>query len=321
MNNQQINWDNLRIFLAVARSQSALEASSHLDMDHSTITRRLHRLEKEIGSKLFDRNHQGHRLTPTGHRLLESVELIEGALSAVDAEIGGDNQLLNGQVRLGATEGFGSFFLAPQLANFCSKHPSLTVDLLPVPRFVNLSKHEADLAISIERPKSGAYVICKLTDYRLQLYATREYLERNPTISTLSDLQMHRFIGYVDELIFSTELQYLSKLAPQTPARLRSTSISAQFFAARQGHALAVLPCFIANTCPELVPVLPADVELIRTFWLIAPSERREIARVRAVWDFIRQSVEVNRGFLMGETEKMVFGADSSAVTPTHLRP
>lgn len=321
MNNQKINWDNLRVFLAVARSQSALEASSHLDMDHSTITRRLHRLEKEIGSKLFDRNHQGHRLTPTGHRLMESVERIEGVLSEVDAEIGGDNQLLNGQVRVGATEGFGSFFLAPRLANFCSKHPSLTVDLLPVPRFVNLSKHEADLAISIERPKSGAYVICKLTDYRLQLYATREYLERSPTISTVSDLQVHRFIGYVDELIFSTELHYLSKLAPQSPARFRSTSITAQLFAAQQGHALAVLPSFIANSCAELLPVLPADVELIRTFWLIAPSERREIARVRAVWDFIRQSVEVNRRFLMGETDQMVCDAESSTASIGRLRP
>lgn len=307
MNNLQINWDNLRIFLAVARSQSALEAAGQLEMDHSTVTRRLHRLEREIGSKLFDRTPQGHRLTPTGHRLLESVERIESALSAVDAEIGGDSQLLTGQVRLGATEGFGSFFLAPHLADFCAKHPGMTVDLLPVPRFVNLSKREADLAVSIERPESGAYVVCKLTDYRLQLYATRSYLERNPTISTQSDLQMHRFIGYVDELIFSTELRYLSKLAPHAPVQLRSTSISAQFFAARQGQALAVLPCFIGNTCPDLLPVLPRDVELIRSFWLIAPSERREIARVRAVWDFLRHTAEVNRAFLMGETDKVVW--------------
>lgn len=163
------------------------------------------------------------------------------------------------------------------------------------------------MAVSIERPESGAYVICKLTDYRLQLYATRSYLQRTPTISTLSDLQMHRFIGYVDELIFSTELRYLSKLAPRAPVKLRSTSVIAQFFAAKRGHALAVLPCFIANTCPDLVAVLPRDVELIRSFWLIVPSERREIARVRAVSDFLRHTAEVNRGFLMGETNEVIW--------------
>lgn len=307
MNNLRIDWDNLRIFLAVARSQSALEAAGQLELDHSTVTRRLHRLEKEIGSKLFDRTTQGHRLTPTGDRLLEAVERIENALSTVDAEIGGDSQVLTGQVRLGATEGFGSFFLAPHLADFCARHPGITVDLLPVPRFVNLSKREADLAVSIERPESGAYVVCKLADYRLQLYATRQYLDRNPTISTLSDLQMHRFIGYVDELTFSTELRYLSKLAPGAAVKLRSTSIVAQFFAARQGHALAVLPSFIGNTSPDLIPVLPRTVEVVRSFWLIAPSERREIARVRALWDFLRERADRNRAYLMGETDSIVW--------------
>ncbi|MFC5300416.1 LysR family transcriptional regulator [Azospira restricta] len=307
MNNLRIDWDNLRIFLAVARSQSALEAAGQLELDHSTVTRRLHRLEKEIGSKLFDRTTQGHRLTPTGDRLLEAVERIDNALSTVDAEIGGDSQVLTGQVRLGATEGFGSFFLAPHLADFCARHPGITVDLLPVPRFVNLSKREADLAVSIERPESGAYVVCKLADYRLQLYATRHYLDRNPTISTLSDLQMHRFIGYVDELTFSTELRYLSKLAPGAAVKLRSTSIVAQFFAARQGHALAVLPSFIGNTSPDLIPVLPRTVEVVRSFWLIAPSERREIARVRALWDFLRERADRNRAYLMGETDSIVW--------------
>lgn len=307
MGNTQINWDNLRIFLAVARSQSALEAASRLEMDHSTITRRLHRLEKEMGSKLFDRTTQGHVLTPAGHRLLESVERIEDNLAAVEAEIGGDSGLLTGQVRLGATEGFGSFFLAPQLAEFTTRHPAMSIDLLAVPRFVNLSKREADLAISIERPQSGAYVVCKLSDYRLQLYATRQYLDSHPTISTLSDLAEHRFIGYVDELAFSAELRYLGKLAPGAPVPLRCTSVVAQFHAARQGRGLAVLPCFMGNTCKELIPVLPGSAELIRSFWLIVPSERREIARVRALWDFLREAAEANREFLMGETDDIVW--------------
>lgn len=307
MANPHIDWDNLRIFLAVARSHSALEAAAQLEMDHSTITRRLHRLEKEIGSKLFDRNPQGHQLTPAGHRLLESVERIEDTLAAAESEIGGDNQVLTGQVRLGATEGFGSFFLAPQLADFCARHPAISVDLLAVPRFVNLSKREADLAVSIERPQSGAYVVCKLSDYRLQLYATRQYLDRHPTISTLSDLPAHRFIGYVDELAFSAELRYLGKFAPGAPVPLRSTSIVAQFHAARRGRGLAVLPCFMGNTCPELIPVLPGTAEVVRSFWLIAPSERREIARVRALWDFLRTTADANRAFLMGETDDIAW--------------
>ncbi len=312
MNNLRINWDNLRVFLAVARSQSATGAAGVLGMDHSTITRRLRRLEKEIGSKLFDRTPQGHRLTPGGHRLFESIERIESALSLVDAKNGGDSLILTGQVRLGATEGFGSFFLAPHLADFCARYPAITVDLSLEPYFVNLSKRDADLVIGIERPESGAYAVCKLADYRLQLYATREYLDKHPAISKLSDLQQHRLIGYVDELAFGTELHYLSKIAPGGVVCLRSTSVIAQFLAARRGHALAVLPCFIGNTCSELIPVLPGTAEVIRTFWMVASRERREIARVRALWDFLREMADANRHFLMGETNEIAWREESS---------
>lgn len=303
----QFNWDNLRVFLAVARTQSALEAAAQLEMDHSTISRRLHRLEKEIGTALFARNPQGHMLTSAGHRLLEYVEQIEGTLAQIDSEIGGDNQVLTGQVRMGTTEGFGGFFLAPHVANFCARHPAITVEMLAVPRFINLSKREADLAINIERPQTGAYVFCKLSDYRLQLYATAEYLEKHPPICSLADLASHNMIGYVDELSFSAELRYLQQIAPRAQVPLRCTSIIAQFFAARQGHGLAVLPCFLANFAPEMVPVLPGTADVIRSFWLVAPEERHQVARIRALWDYLRHIADTNHAYLMGETREVIW--------------
>lgn len=307
MDHKQLNWDNLRIFLAVARTQTALEAAKQLDMDHSTITRRLHRLETEIGSRLFDRTSQGHTLTPAGLRLLDYVERIETTLDAMESDIGDDDHELTGQVRLGATEGLGSFFLAPHLVHFCTRHPSIVVDLLAVPRFVNLSKREADLAVSIERPAAGAYVTCKLSDYRLQLYATAGYLATQPPIRTLRDLASHRLIGYVDELAFSTELRYLAQIAPNVRVPLRSTSVVAQFYAARRGLGLAVLPCFLAAAASDLVPVLPGNAGVTRSFWLVAPTEHREVARVRALWDYLREVAELNRDYLMGDASDIVW--------------
>ncbi|KJK21135.1 LysR family transcriptional regulator, partial [Burkholderiaceae bacterium 16] len=139
----QFNWDNLRVFLGVARAQSALAAAHALDMNQSTISRRLARLEEDIGSKLFDRSSHGHRLTSAGHRLLEHVEKLESTLATVESDVFGDTLALSGEIRLGATEGFGSYFLAPHLAHFCTRHPGITVDLLPMPRNINLSKREA----------------------------------------------------------------------------------------------------------------------------------------------------------------------------------
>lgn len=300
-----INWDNLRLFLAVVRAQSAQEAARRLDVDHSTVTRRLHRLEKELGTQLFERTPAGHVMTAAGHRLLEHVERIESTVALLDEDIGDDSQMLTGHVRLGATEGFGSFFLAPHLSHFCDRHPAITVELLVVPRFINLSQREADLAINIERPRSNTQIASKLSQYRLQLYASSRYLASRPCIHCVADLAEHRLFGYVDELSFSPELRYLDTIAHHAPTPLRSTSIVAQYNAVREGQGLAVLPCFLAAQCPDLVPVLPADIDIIRTFWIAAPSERRELARVRALWDYLREATQRNQAFLMGETRTM----------------
>ena len=301
---ERINWDNLRLFLAVARAQSAQEAARRLDIDHSTVTRRLHRLEKELGAQLFERTTVGHILTTAGHRLMEHVERMESTMVSVGEDIGGESHSLTGQVRLGATEGFGSFFLAPHLSHFCQRHPAIEVELLIVPRFINISQREADLAVNIERPQSTGQVCSKLTDYRLQLYASKSYLARHEPIRALRDLAAHRFFGYVEELVFSPELRYLSSMVPDAFTPLRSTSVVAQFNAVREGRGLAVLPCFMANPCSDLIPVLGDEISLLRTFWIAAQGDIRERARVRALWDFLREVVEGNQPFLLGQSSQ-----------------
>jgi DNA-binding transcriptional LysR family regulator len=307
MNTNSINWDNIRVFLAVARLQSAFEASKHLKIDQSTIGRRLKKLEEEIGSELFTRNSQGHLLNANGHRLLEYAETIENTISSMENKLGGDSQVLTGSIRLGATEGFGSTFLAPHLANFCELRPGLTIDLLALPRLINLSKREADLVVSIERPEIGPYITCKLTDYKLQAYATQDYLNTHHPIKSLEDLSEHNFTGYVDEYSFSPKLQYLNNLVPNAHVPFRSSSLTAQLYAALQGRMIAVLPCFLAKTHPALLPVLPKKTSFNRAFWLIAPSERKSVARVNVLWDYLRHISSINQGYLLGESLEIIW--------------
>ncbi len=296
---EHTNWDNLRLFLAVVRAQSAQEAARRLEVDHSTITRRLHRLEKELGAQLFERTPAGHVLTIAGHRLLEHVEQMENSMVRVGEDIGGERHALTGHVCLGATEGFGSFFLAEHLSHFTERHPGIQVELLIVPRFINLSQREADLAVNVERPQSSGQVCSKLSDYRLRLYASRDYLARHAPITHPRDLRGHRFVGYVEELVFSDELRYLASVVPQAHTPLRSTSVVAQYNVACAGRGLAVLPCFMAAHSPQLVPVLPEVIDVQRTFWIAAPANRRDLARVRALWDFLRDVVARHQGLLM----------------------
>lgn len=302
MTPNRFNWDDFRVFLGVARSESALEASQALDLDQSTVSRRLYRLEKDMGAKLFDRSPQGHRLTAAGQRLLEHVLELEGTFSAMQSDVFGESQELTGEIRLGATEAFGSFFLAPHLARFCTQHPGITVDLLPMPRNINLSKREADASVTIERPTADSFVTSRLTDYRLLPYATPDYLRQHPPIKSPDDLQGQRWIDYVDDLIFTDQQFSLQKWLPGVRPFLRSTSVIAQFQAVRSGLGMAVLPCFLGDTAPELVPVLPREIDITRTFWMVAPRERRELARVRALWDFLREVTSRHADQLMRES-------------------
>nr|WP_267965947.1 LysR substrate-binding domain-containing protein [Halomonas aerodenitrificans] len=219
------------------------------------------------------------------------------------------NRQLGGQIRLGVTEGFGTWVVAPLLSAFCERHPGITLDLLALPRVVNLSRHEADLAITVERPASQGLVISRLCDYRLRLYGSESYFHRHGRPTRLDELGQHRLIGYVDDLIFSEQLNYLDPLldpavvgvAPHFP--IRSTSVTTQHAAALQGAGLAVLPCFMAETGSRLESVLNDEVEIVRQFWITARQEQRRLARVRLLWDFLREALEANRALLMGEAD------------------
>ncbi len=298
-----LNWDDLRFFLEVARTQRASGAAKRLGVDYTTVARRIRALEEAMGTLLFDKSRSGgFTLTAEGQRLVAYADAMETTVQSACDQVANTGHALSGHVRIGSTEGFGCFFLAPQLTRFRAAHPHVTVDLLPVPHFVSLTKREADLAVTIERPDRGPYVFTKLCDYQLRLYATREYLASHPPIGGKDDLARHAFISYVDDLAFSNELLYLERTVPGATAGLRTTSVIAQYFATLQGGGLAILPCFIAAQQPALVPVLPDEVALTRCFWLYCREDLRKLRRVQALWDYLRAAAEENRALLAGES-------------------
>jgi DNA-binding transcriptional LysR family regulator len=189
--------------------------------------------------------------------------------------------------------------LAPRLARFAQQHPKLLIDLLAMPRLVHLSRREADIVISLERPARGPVMVSKLTDYVLRLYASADYLGSHPPIASREDLRGHTFISYVDDLLFSKELQYLDELYRPDAFALRSTSILAQHQATAAGAGIAVLPAFLAERDPQLRTVLPGEANFTRTFWMSMPAENKHLARMQAVWQFLRETVEAQRSVLL----------------------
>ncbi|MFK7161284.1 LysR family transcriptional regulator [Marinospirillum sp. MEB164] len=295
-----MDWEDVRVFLEVARTERLSEAAKRLEINASTVSRRLHRLEESLSVRLFERSVEGHQLTQQGQLLLASARQMEQqALTASEILQGLDAQI-SGRVRLGCTEGFGSFFIAPHLGQLLAAAPQLSVELLPMPRFVKLTRQEADLAVTIERPRQTSLVVTKLCDYRLQLYATPAYLAQAPRLASLEDLQQQRLIGYIDELMFTDQLNYMQHLLPEIEPPLRSTSVVTQFAMARAGLGVAILPCFLADPEPSLQPLLTDQLDLTRSFWLAAQPERKRLARVEVLWQGLRDLVQQQSALLMG---------------------
>lgn len=264
------------------------------------MARRLQNLERAFGAKLFDQTPQGYQLTAAGRRLLPQAEAMEELGAAIEEEIAGRDFAVSGKVRIGVTEGLGSVFLAQHMSTLHEALPQVDIELVSLPRFVNIYNREADIAIGQERPVAGRLVTSKLTDYGLRLYAAPAYLSRHAPIRSSDDLARHTFIGYIDDLLYSGELNYLPDICARGRVAIRSTSIVAQYHAAVSGAGLAVLPCFMLQQGDGLECVLPDEVKLKLSYWLTSRSELMKLARVRAVWDQIRTLAQREHSTLSG---------------------
>ena len=284
-----MDWDHLRYFLELARASTLAAAARRLGVEHTTVARRIQALEKQTGIALFAREAGGHRLTEAGRHLLPGVEAMEAAVLGVERSAPVQGGGPSGLVRVGTTEGLGTLILAPQLARLTQCHPHLSIDLLALPRLLHLSRREADIVISLERPRRGSVIVTKLADYTLHLYGQREYLARHPLVATREDLRHHAFVSYVDDLLFTKELQFLDQIYPPERFAMRSTSVTAQYEAVRAGAGLAVLPAFLADADPVLARVLPQEARFTRTFWMSMPAEAKHLARMQAVWSFLKE--------------------------------
>jgi DNA-binding transcriptional LysR family regulator len=291
------NWDDLRHFLAVARAGTLSAAAETLGTDHTTVARRIQKLEEHLAAKVFYRSNLGYKLTLSGERLLPVAEAMETSYIAA-ATMENENPAISGTVRIGTPDGFGTFFLAPRVQLLTAQHPGLEIELLATARLFSLSKREADIVISLTSPDHGRVVSRRLTDYRLLVYAARSYLESHEPIRRVADFSRHEFIGYIEDMLFTPELNYLSAIGETINPRIRSTNLITQMNATLAGSGLCVLPVFIARAYPDLVPVLPEKASLQRSFFMHIHEDNRKSAHVRATAAFIAGAVTETSLFL-----------------------
>ena len=289
-----MNWDDIRVLLAVARAGQILGASRRLGLNHATVSRRIAALEDALKARLFRRLTTGSELTSAGERFLVVAERMEADMIAARAEIADEGEDLSGTVRIGAPDGFGVAFLAPRLGALTAQHSDLKVQLVPVPRSFSLSRREADIAITVERPTEGRLVAVKLIDYALGLYASRAYADEFGLPASREEILQHRLVGYVPDLVINPSLDYAGEFNPGWQSGFDISSALGQVEAVRAGAGIGILHAFIARGHADLAPVTGVPA-IRRSYWLVYHESVRAVRRIQAVASFISTAVERDR--------------------------
>lgn len=262
------HWDDLRIFLAVARHESLSAAGRMLKLDPATVGRRVARLERALETPLFMKSPQGYALSTAGERLMAQAAPMEQAMRAATEVLSGPSDTLSGQIRIGAPDGSANYLLPQVCAQIARDNPDLDIQILALPRIINLSRREADMAVTVSAPTGRQLLVDKICDYRLHMVADDSYLARHPPIRALTDLSGHRMIGYIPDMIFDRELDYLNDLGIERVA-LTSNSVSVQLKLLAEACGLGVAHDFTLPFHPGLRKVLEREVSLTRGFYLV----------------------------------------------------
>lgn len=296
-----LNWSDLKYFLAVARTGSLSGAAGQLNSSPATVSRRLGELERALELKLFSRHANGYILTDDGSGLMDRAEAAETAMLRVERAAAGRGETASGQVRLATAENIANQLIIPALATFNAQFPDVVVEIHTGVRSVNLTRREADIALTMNRPRQGNVLVKKVGELGYGIYGSLQCVKGLDEARGLSEQDVD-FIGWAEEY-GHLDVAAWSKdvFGAQSPSFI-THSLRAQVIGAREGLGLAVLPCILGDAEPGLIEVEGAFERRCQDIWLVTHQDLRQSMRVVAVFEFIEQLVRMNARQLSGRS-------------------
>jgi DNA-binding transcriptional LysR family regulator len=296
-------WDDLRVFLVVARAGTLGAAARELGIDASTVFRRVRSLEEQLGGRLFERRGRRWALTATGERLVEHGARIEDEVLAIARDVAGRDIELAGTITVTTADDLADRLLPRHLLAFRRQHPAIVVELLVDQRVFDLGRGEADMAIRPMRPQSGGSIVSrKICDMAGALYASVEYLERHGRPRRRADLARHDLVVGTGGLGRSAFGQVLFEHGRPERVAARANTMLTLYRAAASGLGVTALPCFLGDADEALVRLFPPEPALAGSLWLLYHGELRQTARVRAFSEFVFGSIRAERDLLEGRS-------------------
>lgn len=285
------NWNDLRIFLEVARAGTLSGAATKLKVDHSTISRHIAQLEAVINAPVFERDHQGFHITSKGRELLAHVEAMESGALAIAESLSGTSRVPSGSVRIATMEGIASLYLSRKFVTFKQLHPLIQIELVTSTQLVHVNQREADIFISFFPIDGKGLEVEAIGAFPLHLYASDSYLQRFGIPHTIADLSAHHFVSYVDDLIQLQTVRWLEEAIKNPVVTFHSSSMIAQMFAATEGGGIVMLPAFSDAERFGLRPILMDAIDVKRTVWMTVHRDRCYMPRIKAVQRFLKETL------------------------------
>ncbi|MEO5313523.1 LysR family transcriptional regulator [Pseudarthrobacter sp. CC12] len=293
--------DDLLILLTVARLGRFNAVAETLGTTHTTISRRILALDKQLGGRTLERSPHGWELTQLGASAVEAAEAIERTLGSLSGLISQDQSALAGLVRVATTDGVGAVFVTPSLVRLQQQNPQLNIEMLSATRKVSQNRSGVDLEIVVGRADVSTAQTIFLSNYYLRLYASRGYAAQQGLPETLDDVGQHAFVSYVESALQVAELgpRWSSQL-PTPRTSFQATSVFAQVEAVRQGAGIGLLPNFMVGDREDFVHVLPGEFERQLPIWAVARPESLRSVRVQAVIAALKDEVKERSVLLAG---------------------
>jgi len=287
MNAQQLEWDDIRYILSVCKEGSLSGAARALNVNHSTVFRRIGSIEEKIGVRLFDRLTTGYAMTNAGEIVLNSAIHIEEEIQKLSRQLHGGDYRLSGTLRVTVPEDLSTGFLLPLLARFHKRYPDIQTEILASNEVYNLSQHEADIAIRSTSSPQETLVGQRLCTLDYAPYASKSYLQENIG-KTLSEQD---WLTYSESFNACPAVKWLSKNHPKAPVIFRSTSVLSLLEAAKNNMGVAILPAFMADAEKNLALVCKPPKELSKEIWVLTHPDLRRTAKVHAFMGFIKDEM------------------------------
>jgi DNA-binding transcriptional LysR family regulator len=295
-NSNKFDWNDLKYFLAVARHGSTLAAGRALEVDQSTVQRRLAELERRIGRPLAQRHPTGYRLTEFGNEMLPHAQRIEDAMSSFEQHLVASGRELVGVVRVTCPEPLMTRLTQSSLIDrFHARYPTLQVQFVMSDKYLDLSKGDADIALRSGDTDDDALVGRKVGESVWAVYASQKYIDQHGQPCQMEELEQHPLIGFDDSMAKHRTAEWLRSVAPNAKIVVRNSSVLGLVNAAKSGVGLAPLPIALGSAEPDLVRVLGPVDALTRTWRVLTTPELRRTPRVSAFFDFIVEEIPALR--------------------------